>query len=75
MQKVSSVLNKKINHFTTVLIFNGIVVFILGVLIIWTDFMLRFIMGLIVIIIAYMFFYGAYKARQLKKILNKYIKF
>jgi hypothetical protein len=75
MDKVSNVFDKKINHFVWILISNGLVMLILGILIVWTDFMLRLIMGLVAIMIAYMFFYGAYKARQFKQLLDKYIKF
>jgi hypothetical protein len=75
MEKISSVFDKKINHFVWVLIGNGVVLLILGILIVWTDFVLRIIMGLVALMIAYMFFYGAYKARQFRKLLDKFIKF
>ena len=75
IEKISSLLDKKIKHLVWVLIANGIFLLILGVLIVWTDFMLKLVMGLVVIMIAYVFLYGAYKAWTLKKILDKYIKF
>jgi 1,4-dihydroxy-2-naphthoate octaprenyltransferase len=75
MEKISNLLDKKINHLTWVLIVNGIILLILGVLIVWTDFMLRLVMGLIAVLVAYVFLYGAYKLSHLKKILDKYIKF
>jgi len=46
----------------------------LGVMIVWTDFLLRLVVGLFVIIIAYSFFYGAYKIWWLKKEIEKYFK-
>ena len=75
IQKISSLLEKKIKHLVWVLVLNGIFLLILGVLIVWTDFMLKLVMGLVVIMIAYVFLYGAYKAWSLKKMLEKYIKF
>ena len=75
IEKISSLLDKKIKHLVLILVGNGIFLLILGVLIVWTDFMLRLVMGLVVIMIAYVFLYGAYKAWTLKKILDKYIKF
>lgn len=75
MEKISSLLDKKIKHLIWVLVGNGIFLLILGVLIVWTDFMLKLVMGLVVIMIAYVFLYGAYKVWSLKKIMDKYIKF
>ncbi len=75
MEKIRSNFDKKINHYVWVLIGNGAIMLILGVLIVWTDFMLRLIMGLVAIMIAYIFFYSAYKVRQFRKFLDKIIKF
>ncbi len=65
---------KKINGFIFHLIFSGVVMLLLGVMIVWTDFLLRLVVGLFVIIIAYSFFYGAYKIWWLKKEIEKYFK-
>lgn len=75
MEKVSRILDKKINHLAWVLVGNGVVMLILSILIVWTDFMLRLIMGLMAFLVAYIFLYGAYKVWTLKKLLDKYIKF
>jgi hypothetical protein len=75
MEKVSTLVGKKIDRLAWVLVANGIVLLILGVLIVWTDFMLRLVMGLMAVIIAYVFLYSAYKVWHLKKVLDKYIKF
>ncbi|MDD4901810.1 MAG: hypothetical protein PHE24_01615 [Patescibacteria group bacterium] len=75
MDKVSTVVNKKINRLIRVLVINGIVLLILAVLIVWTPFMAQLVMGLVVVIIAYVFLYSAYKLWHLKTILDKYIKF
>jgi len=75
MKKFRSILDKKMTHLMVVLISNGFLLLILGVLIVWTDFMLKLILGLVVIIIAYVFFYGAYKLWMIKKHLDEFIKF
>jgi hypothetical protein len=75
MDKVSMVVDKKINRLVRVLVINGFILLILAVLIVWTNFMAQLVMGLMAVIIAYVFFYSAYKLSHLKNILDKYIKF
>lgn len=75
MDKVCNVVDKKVNHLVAVFIANGIFLLILAVLIVWTDFMLRLVMGLMAVVIAYVFLYSAYKLWHIKKVLDKYIKF
>ena len=53
----------------------GVILLILSVLIVWTDFMLRLVVGLIIICIAYVFFYSAYKFWVFKKEIDKFIKY
>ena len=66
-------INHKINGLIWAAISTGIVLMMLAVLIVWTDFMLRLVMGLIVIIIAYAFLYAGYKLWALKRdITNRY---
>jgi hypothetical protein len=69
------IIGKKIDGFFWNLIINGVVLLLLGILIVWTDFMLRLVMGVLVIVIAYVFFYTAYKVRAFKKDAEKYLKF
>lgn len=75
MKKINNMIDAKIDHFVWVLVANGIFLLILGVLIVWTDFMLELVVGLITILIAYVFLYGAYKLHKIKKYLDKIIKF
>lgn len=65
---------RKINGIIWTLISTGIILLLLGMLIVWYDFVLRLIIGLVVIVIAYVFFYGAYKIWALKKEIEKYFK-
>ncbi len=75
MEKVSTLFNRKVKHLVWVLLANGVFLLVLGVLIVWTDFMLKLVMGLVTIMVAYVFLYAAYKIWTLKKIVDKYIKF
>ena len=75
MEKVSDLFDRKVKHMIWVLCGNGIFLLVLGVLIVWTDFMLKLVMGLVTIMIAYVFLYSAYKIWSLKKIVDKYLKF
>ncbi|MEA3463484.1 MAG: hypothetical protein U9R14_00130 [Patescibacteria group bacterium] len=74
MQTFLKLIKKKINGAIWTLISTGVILLLLGILIVWTDFILRLIIGLLVIIIAYVFFYGAYKIWALKKEVEKYFK-
>jgi hypothetical protein len=75
MDKVSTVVDKKISRLVWVLVANGIILLVLAVLIVWTNFMLQLVMGLMAVIVAYVFFYCAYKIWHIKKLLDKFIKF
>lgn len=75
MDKVCNIIDKKVNHLVWVFIANGLLLLVLAVLIVWTDFMLRLVMGLVAVIVAYVFLYSAYKLWHIKKVLDKYIKF
>jgi len=68
-------IKKKVNHVIVALVFTGIFILILGVLIVWSDFMVRLVMGMFIITIAYAFFYGAYKIWSIKKDVDKLLKF
>jgi len=70
-KKIKQALNGAIIHF----IVSGVILFMAAVLIVWTDFFLRLVIGLLVVIVAYMFFYLAYKTWWLKKEIEKFFKF
>ncbi|MFH1583410.1 MAG: hypothetical protein ABIB72_03795 [Candidatus Falkowbacteria bacterium] len=69
-KQIKRVLNGTIIHFVV----SGVILFMAAVLIVWTDFFLRLVIGLLVIIVAYMFFYLAYKTWRLKREIEKYLK-
>lgn len=74
MKNFVALIKKKINGAIISLTLTGIVLLILAVLIVWTDFVLRLIIALAVIIVACSFFCGAYKIWSLKKEIEKYFK-
>ena len=69
-KKIKRTLNGTIIHF----IASGIILVMAAVLIVWTDFFLRLVMGILVLVVAYTFFYLAYKTWWLKKEIEKYLK-
>lgn len=74
MSKLIKAIQKKVNDFVITLISTGIILLLLGILIVWTDFVLRLVMGLLVLVVAYVFFYMAYKIWALKKEIEKHFK-
>jgi ABC-type bacteriocin/lantibiotic exporter with double-glycine peptidase domain len=74
MKNLLSSVGHKINGIILTLISTGIFMLILGILVVWTDLVLRLLVGLLIIVIAYVFFYGAYKVWHMKKEIEKFIK-
>ena len=74
MKNFLKAINKKIDGLILTLVVNGIVLLMLGILVVWTDFVLRLVVGLVIIVIAYVFFYGAYRVWHFKKDILKYFK-
>jgi ABC-type bacteriocin/lantibiotic exporter with double-glycine peptidase domain len=70
-KQIKATINGTIIHF----IVSGVILVMAAVLIVWTDFFLRLVIGLLVIIVAYMFFYLAYKTWWFKKEIEKHLKF
>ena len=68
-------IKRKVNHIITALILAGFVILILGAIIVWSDFMVRLVMGTFIVTVAYAFFYGAYKIWSIKKDVDKLLKF
>ncbi len=75
MKNLFKEIKSKINEIIFTLITIGLFLLMLAVLIVWTEFVLRLLVGLIVLAIAYVFFYMAYKFWGMKKALEKFTKF
>lgn len=68
-------IRKKVNHMVIALIIGGFFLLFLGVLIVWSDFMVKLVLGVFVLAVSYFFFYGAHKLHSIKKDIEKIIKF
>jgi len=68
-------INKKINGIIWIFASSGIILLMLAILIVWTEFVLRLVIGLFVMVVAYAFLHAAYKAWVLKKDIEKHFKF
>lgn len=75
MENLFRAINKKINGVVWSLVSTGIILTLLAILIVWTDFMLRLVFGLFVLVLAYTFLYGGYKVWTLKREIEKHFKF
>ena len=67
-------ISKKINCVIANLIVTGLVLCFLGVMIVWSDWLLRVLIGLVAIVGAYAFFYLAYKIWSIKREVEKHFK-
>ena len=67
MKQLLEPIRKKISEMIRVLIINGVILTILAILVAWSDFLLQLLVGLIILVIAYSFFYAAYKLSAIKK--------
>ncbi len=71
MNKILKPITDKINQIMWTLIFNGLVLVVLAALITWSAFFLQLLVGLVVLVVAFSFFYGAYKMHSVKEILKR----
>lgn len=67
-------IKNKLNGIMWTLLSTGLLMLILAVLIVWTDFMLRLVFGMFFLLIAYSFIYGAYKLHTIKKDIERHFK-
>jgi len=68
-------MNHKINSLVWSLFSTGILLLLMAILIVWTDFLLRIIIGFVTLIIAYIFLASAYKLWHLKRDISAHFKF
>ena len=60
----------KLSELQRVFIINGVIMVILAVLIAWTDVVLRLLVGLVILLVAYSLFYVAYKVHAVRKLID-----
>lgn len=65
-------INKKINSVIWSFVSTGIILILLAILIVWTDFMLRLTIGLLVLVMAYAFIYAGYRLWNVKNEIEKH---
>ena len=74
MKKLIEKIQKKVNSVIWSLAISGAVLLMLAVLVVWSQFLLQLAIGLFIVVIAYMFFYAAYKLWSLKREIEKHFK-
>lgn len=67
-------IKNKVNHLIFSFIFTGIILIMLAILIVWTDFILKLVIGLFVLVVAYSFIYTGYKLWLIKKEVENHFK-
>ncbi len=70
MENILAAAKRKLSDLMWVFIVNGMVMLILAMLIVWTDVVLRLLVGLIVLLVAYSLFYVAYKVHSVRKLID-----
>lgn len=70
MANILEVSRKKLAEIQRVFIINGIIMLILSVLIVWTDAVLKLLVGIFILLISYSLFYVAYKVHTIRKIID-----
>lgn len=74
MSKIFKMIEAKVNGLIWTFITTGVILIILAVLVVWTDFMLRLTCGLIILVVAYTFVYVGYKLWDFKKMVKEHLK-
>lgn len=74
MKKGIKFIQKKINGIIWALVGNGIFLLLLAILAVWSNLFLRVIVGMLVVIVAFIFFYGAYKIYRVKNEVERMFK-
>jgi type IV secretory pathway VirB3-like protein len=67
-------INKKINGVAWSFVATGIILILLAILIAWTDFILRLIVALFVLLVAYTLIFAGYKLWSVKTEIEKHFK-
>jgi hypothetical protein len=70
MANVLDIARRKLSDLQRVFVINGIIMLVLAVLIVWTDVILRLLVGLVILLVAYSMFYVAYKVHVVRKIID-----
>lgn len=74
MTKLIKFVQKKINNLILCLSFVGVIMLMLAVLITWSEFLFRLLVGFSMCFIAFIFFMTAYKIYDFKREVEKHLK-
>lgn len=74
MTELFKKIEKKIDGIVWSLVSTGAIMLVLAILIVWTDFMLRLVFGLMVMVVAWTFLYGGYRLWHIKKEIKDHLK-
>lgn len=75
MQSLFKDINKKIDGIIWSFISTGIILLLLAILVVWTDFVLQLICAMFILVVAYIFIYTGYKLWTMKRSIEKHFKF
>lgn len=67
-------ISHKLNGLIWSLASTGFITLLLSILVVWTNFMVRLVVGLLILLVAYVFIYAAYKLWCLKRAIEQYFK-
>ena len=70
MANLLEVSRRKLSEIQRTFIIVGAVMLILAILIVWTDVVLKLLVGVFVLLISYSLFYIAYKVHVIRKLLD-----
>lgn len=70
MKDILAPLRGKVTDIIINFVMVGVVLLIMAVLVVWTDFVLELLVGIIIIVLAYILFYGAYKLWKIRNMLK-----
>jgi hypothetical protein len=74
MANLLNEINKKVNGVIVSFISTGIILILLAIMILAFELVLRFVVFLVVLVIAFTFLYGGYKVWEIKKKVKEHFK-
>lgn len=74
LNNITNPVEKRIEKIERHLFFSGIIFAVLAFGVAGTDFMVKFIVGVVILVLAYVCFYIAYKIREIRREIFKYFK-
>ena len=70
MSNLLTVSRRKLSEIQRQFIIVGVIMLILAVLIVWTDVLLKLLVGVFILLISYSLFFVAYKVHAIRKLLD-----